>query len=207
MLKVDAELGRPPSRLRARARLASLGQLFNAKALNGSAALFSLSSIHGCTRNLAIPDTRGLILDGLPSTCLPNPLARTRPARRSCVCLHALSSFQRTDRRPPSRPVPRSSGEPSKLTTARLSRQALFSARRFCWRRPPTGYVLGNLLMLPRFLAPVNPKLSGRQVFVAAPPTRPSFWGTFQEYQSWLPLSTLFFQPSRSTGLVERETR
>ena len=59
---------------------------FNAKALDGSAALFSLSSIRGCTRNLAIPGARGLILDGLR---LPQP-ARASFGETVCVLARTI---------------------------------------------------------------------------------------------------------------------
>ena len=78
-------------------------------------------------RCLAATPANKLTLDGRPMSALR---CRAR-LRRTMLCLHALSSFQRTGNArlrlatsshgPPDRPLPPASGEPSKVTSDRSS--------------------------------------------------------------------------------------
>lgn len=119
----------PPSPAFAGFGQMAFGQLLQREKVFGSlAALFRFVEICGCTRVLANPGTRRLILDGL------------------CVCLHALSSFQRTD-----------------PTAASFAAAA------------PSNRSQGNLLMLPGLAHPVNRFLAGRQDFLNRPQNRLRF--------------------------------
>jgi hypothetical protein len=83
----------------------TVGQLAQREKVFGSlAALFRIVKCCGCAPTLTDRDTRRLILDGLLLQRRLVRLRRLTPARakfdfvETCVCLHALSSFQRTDR-------------------------------------------------------------------------------------------------------------
>ena len=129
----------------------------NAKALMiGSAALFSLSScprLHPEPRDPEHPraDTRRVVAPTPPRP--PSPAGADFGGFdfvETCVCLHALSSFQRTDR-PPRFPATRPlssvrQGNPERLLPRSTVSSPYFSGRiRSTRGRPNRSFVWGTL--------------------------------------------------------------
>jgi hypothetical protein len=148
----------------------------NAKALMALAALFSLSScprLHPEPRDSRHPraDTRRVVSDSASPASALARLGQTR-LRRDCVCLHALSSFQRTDR----------------------------CRRRLSDGRSLSTVLQGNLLRLLPLLNPVKPFLVGPLRSARGRPNRWSFGEPYKLTKLGCPCQPLFFTASKTLG-------